>query len=79
MWVINIDPGLWQNRDMKPSVCKIALKVVTKPLHCKTWLFKTGKMGRRIQVYTTEISWGFVEAWNCDCQERPSSVKGLVF
>lgn len=47
--VISVDPGLQQNWDMKPSVCKIALKVVTKHLKLQD-KFKTGKVGTRIQL-----------------------------
>lgn len=65
MWIISIDPGPQQNRDMKPSVCKIALKVVTKRLELQDMAVQDWEDGYKDTADVSGINCWFVEVWNC--------------
>lgn len=65
MWVITIDCGLWEKRDMKASVCKIALKDVIKPLKLQDMAVQDWEDGWKNIGGVSEINWWFVEVWNC--------------
>lgn len=50
---------------MKPSVCKIALKVGTKPLKLQDMAVQDWEDGWKNTGGVSEINWCFVEVWNC--------------